>query len=306
MPYFNLTHQDISSIENEEKIFYIDKGESEKVLFLIHGWHQNSRDCFGPIIDHFYHNYRIVAIDLPGHGKSYKGEHCEFSHNAAYKACAKLLSIIRKEVEEITVIGHSLGAFLSLKLSLIEKNKIDQMILIAPVVDFTPHEAELKGFVNKPIWLINIILLFRAFSGGYPFGDRKYIYDTDKGQKIPSKLKHCRFKKNNHPLHASLGYMRSFIGVSILPLVKNNNLPTLLIYGAEDRLVPQEQGAALAKLMPRTMLRVIPNASHSVQRSQKREVNYLIMSFFEENEKKAGGWINLFRRFRGKHRNHRN
>jgi 3-oxoadipate enol-lactonase len=60
--------------------------------------------------------------------------------------------------------------------------------------------------------------------------------------------------------------------------------PTLVIHGAEDRLVPPSNARALAKAIPNARLRVIEGAGHLVFIEWAAEVNREVLAFLAEAE----------------------
>ncbi|RME92336.1 MAG: alpha/beta hydrolase [Candidatus Hydrogenedentota bacterium] len=281
---------------DEPKIFYIDKGQGKQVLFFIHGWYQNARDAFGYYIDAFSSEYRIIAPTLPGHGQSYKDPRYEYTLEEAYKAMEQLLNKVQEESSDITLIGHSMGGFLAMKLALLNPGKIQNLVLISPIGDFRPYEKELKKMLNAPLPLLKLTFFFRALFDKYPFGDRKQIYDENMGHRIPSRITHYKIKMRNHPLYAALGYMRSFLGTAIDPLVKHYHGPALFIYGENDKLTPPSLAPAIATNMPRSIFRVIPSAGHNVHLTRKEEVFSLMRHFLEEHQAKQSFFKRLFKR----------
>lgn len=291
MPYFQ------SGTEPDQKIFYIDRGEGKEVLFLIHGWYQNARDCFSYYIDTFQHaQKRVIAIDLPGHGSSFKHRTGEYSLISAYRACEELIAKISKESSHITVVGHSLGAFIGVKLALLHSDQIANLVLISPILDFAPYEKRIKRMVRIPRFLHPVYLRWQSMRDGFPFGDRKYIYSKDKGHRIPGRAEYYRLKTANHPTFIARQYARSFPKSTVMNLIKNVTQPTLLLYGSEDRLTPPEPGTAVVKMLPRGMLRIIDRGGHNVQLTRKDETLQLLEEFLEEHHKRRFNWKKLFRR----------
>ncbi len=290
MPYFQ------SGSHPDQKVFYIDKGDSKEVLFFIHGWYQNSRDCFGPMIDELQHTYRVVALDLPGHGSSYKHAAGDYSLLAAYRAVEDLLVRLQKENSHITVIGHSMGAFLGLKLALLHQKSVAQLVLISPVLDFKKYESKLKLWSRLPLLLWPVILRILALFNRFPFGDRKHIYSTDKGHRIPGPLEYYRIKTANHPHRIARRYMRSFQGADITPLIRNIHSPVLAIYGSEDRLVPPAFGQEMSEWLPLSIIKTVEDGGHNIQLTKTEQVLSILCEFLEEHRRKRFNWRKLFGR----------
>ncbi len=277
-----------------KKIFYIEKGEGKETLLFVHGWFQNARDCFGPLIDRYAHHYHVFALDLPGHGSSYKEKGFSYGMYEAYEALEFLFWKIQKTHASVTVVGHSLGAFLSMQLAMNYPKDIQNVILISPVIDFGNFDHVFRRLGKIPLWLGNWFLFLRAVRGKFPFKDRTYIYDPEKGHRIPGHLQYYKIKKNNHPVHAARGYVNSFIGLSMESMITNFHSPVLFIYGAYDQLTPSGYGSSVAQKMVSAVFRVVEGAGHNVHQVRDEEVKSIIDDFLEEHRKKRTGWARFF------------
>jgi pimeloyl-ACP methyl ester carboxylesterase len=60
--------------------------------------------------------------------------------------------------------------------------------------------------------------------------------------------------------------------------------PTLVVHGAEDRLVPPSNGRALAEAIPGARLRILEGAGHLVFIERAAEVNREVLAFLAEGE----------------------
>lgn len=293
MPYFDLKKK----VGSEPgKIFYIDRGDGKEAVILVHGWYQNIRDGFRPYIDALQHSVKVYGIDLPGHGSSYKQEDADYSIEIAQAALKQMIEIARKNYSRVTVIGQSMGAYLALKTALEDQKIIDGLVLLSPLIDFKPHLDEIKKMSEMSNIKLKALMWYRAMKEKFPFGDRKQIYDPAKGHKYPSKTKHHKMKMKEHPLHAAKNYMLSFEKSELQGDIARLKVPVLLVYGSEDKLTPSETGTAMARKLPMGLLRIIPEAGHSVHITQKNEVLPIVQKFLEDNYKKRSAWRRLFSR----------
>lgn len=287
MPYFQ------SGSDIDQKIFYIDKGKGQEILFFIHGWYQNSRDCFGSLIDYFEHSYRTIAIDLPGHGSSYKHYKGEFSLLAAFRASEDLLLKVANKKNQVTLVGHSLGAFLAAKLAILHPEKVKAVVFISPVFYFEPYEKKLRLWLKLPLFLWPLLLRIFALLDLFPFGDRKYIYSEEKGHRIPPRLFYYRLKTANHPHRAAYQYAKSFLGQDIRPLLAKISCPTLVIYGGKDKTTPYSPDF-FEEFFPNSQLEIIPQGGHNVQLSEKDKIIDKILEFLSEQKKPKSLWKKWF------------
>ena len=98
MPYVQL--------DKGYKIHYLEKGKGKNIV-LIHGF-LGSSWLFEAQIEHFSSNYRVIAIDHLGHGKSDKPETESYELEELTQFLDEILSKIIGE-EKIILVGHSMG-----------------------------------------------------------------------------------------------------------------------------------------------------------------------------------------------------
>src|SRR5436190_4158625 len=87
-----------------EQVAYRDEGSGE-VLLLIHGM-AGSSDAWRDLIPRLAKNYRVVAPDLLGHGRSMKPRG-DYSLGAFAVSLRDLLDELA--ITKATIVGHSLG-----------------------------------------------------------------------------------------------------------------------------------------------------------------------------------------------------
>jgi pimeloyl-ACP methyl ester carboxylesterase len=92
-------------------IAYEVRGEGEPALVLIHGWCCD-RSYWNEQLPHFAQKYKVVAIDLAGHGES--GLERKAWTMGAFGE--DVVSVINKlNLDQIVLVGHSMGGFVILE-----------------------------------------------------------------------------------------------------------------------------------------------------------------------------------------------
>lgn len=91
------------------KIAYKEEGQGEALL-LIHGF-CGSSEYWNKVIPKLSDNYRVIAIDLPGHGES--GGHENVQEIDQYALVIKDF-LEELKIEKVTIFGHSLGGYITL------------------------------------------------------------------------------------------------------------------------------------------------------------------------------------------------
>ena len=87
-----------------QDIFVEDIGNGTP-LVLVHGF-LGSTDMWGPQIDFFKNNFRVIVPALPGFGKSNKVKSYDSIEGMAKSI---LTSLEKKKIEHFYLLGHSMG-----------------------------------------------------------------------------------------------------------------------------------------------------------------------------------------------------
>jgi pimeloyl-ACP methyl ester carboxylesterase len=116
----------ITSFDGTE-LYYEDVGEGRPVV-LAHGW-SASHEFFDPQIAALRDDYRMIGVDLRGHGKSSKSAD-EYGHDAHCRDLEYLMSEL--ELEDPTLIGWSWGGGIATRYAGSFGTHISQLGLIGP------------------------------------------------------------------------------------------------------------------------------------------------------------------------------
>jgi len=92
-------------------IFYDDRGSSDQAIVFVHGWNCD-RDYWQLQRDYFAEDYRVISIDLAGHGQS--------AHNRSQWSIVAfaddVAAVVRKlDLTDVTLVGHSMGGLVVLE-----------------------------------------------------------------------------------------------------------------------------------------------------------------------------------------------
>ncbi len=86
-------------------LHHVERGQGP-VLLLVHGWSQSTR-CFEKQLADLSDRYRVVAMDLRGHGESPKPTH---GYRVARLAADLHEFVLEHDLHEVALAGHSMGA----------------------------------------------------------------------------------------------------------------------------------------------------------------------------------------------------
>src|SRR5215472_10786347 len=97
----------VKPLPNGERLAYIDMGNPDgPAVILIHGYTDSARDWL-PLVPFLSANYRLILVDIRGHGQSSKPECCYTLVDFAYDI-KQLMDAL--DVSQADLIGHSLGS----------------------------------------------------------------------------------------------------------------------------------------------------------------------------------------------------
>jgi pimeloyl-ACP methyl ester carboxylesterase len=127
------------------QIAYVDEGQGEHIQLMIHGlgsylpaWQKN----IALLKDHF----RCIALDLPNYGKSTKGS---FPFTVDFFADIILAFIQRLDLDNVSLIGHLMGAQIAISACLKSAVNFNKLVLIAPAGFETFTESEKQFFYEN-------------------------------------------------------------------------------------------------------------------------------------------------------------
>jgi pimeloyl-ACP methyl ester carboxylesterase len=119
-------------------ISYQVQGQGEPALIFIHGWCCNS-SYWDAQLPHFAQKYKVVAIDLAGHGES--GLERETYTMRAFGE--DVVAVINKlNLDQVVLIGHSMGGFVILEAARLVPDKIIGLVGVDTLTDFEFHFAQ--------------------------------------------------------------------------------------------------------------------------------------------------------------------
>ncbi|MFC1709049.1 alpha/beta fold hydrolase [Candidatus Omnitrophota bacterium] len=249
---------------------YHSQGQGETVLF-IHGWSFDAGIWFKQI-DNFLGNYRVVTLDLPGHGQSdYIGE---------LDTIEDINFIIRElGLDRTNLIGHSLGGLLSLKLVLKYPELIKKLVLIGAPAKFVRTQKHNFGLEEKDIDKLRSFL-----SDDYPdilLVFMRWLFTTQERNRadfreVWSKLS----KKETWPQKKAMDDFLSMIEKEdITEQLGNLDIPTLIISGVNDPICPVESIDYLGRQIKNSRVELFKDCGHLPFLTQYQQFNRLAKEF---------------------------
>jgi len=214
-----------------KSIRYQVKGQARKVLVLLHGYLE-SLEVWSDFSNLLEAHYKVISIDIPGHGKS---EMVQPQHDMDLLADVVHQVIQSEGIDQFTLVGHSLGGYVTLAYLEHFPNNLEGVVLFHshPFADSEPVKTNRKreiGLVNngKKSVIINTNIP-KAFA-------------NENLERFKDSVEHIRQIALETP---DEGIVANLKGMMSRPdrtqLVKNTLKPFLLIAGVGDNYINYEQ-----------------------------------------------------------------
>lgn len=273
-------------LPNDSVITYTDSGNGDETLLLIHGlgsyipaWKMN--------IDALANNYRVVALDLPGFGKSSKSAS---NHSIPFYSETVIQLLNELGIDAVTLVGHSMGGQIALYTSYHAPQRVKRLILSAPAgfEEFTPQDRTIfesfispESIAETPEMMIR--QNFRANFYNYPEEAEFMIEDRLSMMDLPDFQNYARAQAES---------IFAMLDEPVKDLIPKIEIPTLVIFGANDALIPnrnlhpnltvQNVAESGTDKMPNATLIMIEDAGHFVHFEQPDEFNQAVIEFLEQ------------------------
>lgn len=278
-----LLHPHFVTLPGNIEIAYTDDGAGDETILFVHGLSSNLL-IWSPNISVFKSHYRCIALDLPGHGASSK-EKYPYTIDFFLDILQQFLKQL--EIKSCVLVGHSMGGQISIAAAVKFPNLFSKLILAGPAgfEQFTRIERNLmSGYylqhvLQSPLYKKMISSVIKARDLPKPFGSpdmaEKYGFFPGEIPKLKSEqyLGLCIKGMLEHQAH--------FLLHQILQ-------PTLVIFGKEDRLIPnrmfhhmttEDVAREGASHIHNCKLILFDDCGHYVQHEKPEEFNVAVYQF---------------------------
>ncbi len=265
-----------------ERIAYVDEGTGDHTIIFIHGlgsylpaWKKN--------IPALSAHYRVIAIDLPGYGKSDKLPH---SGMMTYYAGVVNEFVQALGLEKVVLGGHSMGGQISMVTALYYPEIVEKLILSAPAgfERFTEGQKQwfrsvmtVRGVMLTPVEDIITNLAYNFYrlpdDAEFMITDRIAMRDAEDFQA------YC---------HAVVQSVNGMVDEAVIDFLHKIQQPALIVFGENDNLIPNrflnpgrtaDVARVGAELLPNNELYLIPQSGHFVQFESYERFNARVIDF---------------------------
>ena len=246
-----------------DRIAYRDEGKGPALL-LIHGM-AGSSDTWQAMIPRLSKKYRVIAPDLLGHGKSAKPRG-DYSLGAFAVWLRDLLDELG--VHRATVIGQSLGGGIAMQFAYQHREYCDRLVLIGSG-GLGPDLSPLLRILSAPG--AELVLPVVAPQPVLNLGNKLGSWLSSAGIQAPRASQMWRAYSSLSEAEARQAFLRTLRSVvdhrgqavsALNKLHLTADLPTLLIWGDHDKIIPVSHAYAAHDALPGSRLEVLNGVGH--------------------------------------------
>lgn len=258
---------------------YIEKGSGDPII-LIHGfffdtymWNKN--------IDALAERFKVYAYDLWGFGYSTK-EPLDYGYPLFTRQLELFMDALN--ISQAALIGQSTGGGTIINYSVDHQDRVKQIVLVDAAG--MPNPLPIMGKIsNLPLIGEFMYRLNNDFMRKFTLGNT-FIHNADR---ISDEFYEnaTRFHKIRGSTEAMLSITRKdFFGTlqDQIERLGTLNIPTLILWGREERSIPLKIGKQLHRLLPGSELKILDQAGHCPNIDRPQACNQFMLDFLAGNQ----------------------
>ncbi len=266
--------------EESVNIFYEDYGSGQPVI-LIHGWPLSSKAWEQQRWKLVEEGYRCIAYDRRGFGQSSAPW-----NNYDYSTLASDLNEIIKQLnlKDAVLVGFSMGGGEVVRyLTDFGSSNIYKAVLISSIIPLVKQkEDNPDGVPEENLRGIMDALQENRVAFLNDFHKNFYNYEDNKGKITLQNLGYDFNIASNASPRATIQAAIAWADTDFRPELKNVDVPTLIVHGDADNIVPKEtSGDQAAKGIKNNRYEIIKDGPHGLNLTHAEELNSILLDFLK-------------------------
>lgn len=268
--------------DKQTSIYYEDYGSGKPVI-LIHGWPLSHRAWEQQVWKVVKEGFRCITYDRRGFGLSSAAW-----EGYDYTTLASDLRdlILHLDLKDVTIVGFSMGGGEVVRyFTEYSNDRISKAALIASIIPLVAQKEDNPDGVPQKT-LESIMNALEKDRVGFlkDFHKNFYNYDEFKGERVSQAILDYDFIIASHASpRATVQAAKAWAETDFRSELKNVNVPTLIIHGTGDNIVPIKTSAdQAAEGITNNEYHKIKDAPHGLNLTHSDEVNKLLIDFLKK------------------------
>ena len=239
-------------------IKYLEQGGGTPVVVLHHSW---GSPGWLPFHDRLAENHRVVVPDMPGWGGS---ERPAWARDPRDIAIIMTRVVAGLDLEDVTLVGLGFGGFVAAEFATMNPSRLASLVLVG-AAGLQPGEGEIldQMMLSHRKYIEDSFRdaeTYTGYVGEEPPEDVRLLWDLSREMTARVTWKPYMFNRRLEPL---LGDMQ---------------VPTLIVWGSEDKVVPIECARQFEAAIPNARVEVVDGAGHVVELEEPDALAELVSS----------------------------
>jgi len=269
------------------ELFYYQAGDKDLApMVLLHGLGDEA-DTWRHLIEPLSAQFHVIAPDLPGFGRSDKPR-SDYTLSFFVKTILELLDQLK--LPKAYILGSSLGAIISQKIALDHPERVSALGLLDGTILTRKQPLRLQTLLflvpgigeflynrlrKDPQAAYKTLFPYYFDLDALPETDRQFLYQRVNQRVWADDQRRAYFSVLRN-LAREIIRLQTNLGAKL----SESLIPTLIVWGAEDQIIPVENAHALAQIQPTARLALIPGCGHLPQQETPDELLNIILEKF--------------------------
>ena len=259
-------------------IHYKDYGTGQPVI-LIHGWPLSHRAWEQQVWKIVKQGFRCIAYDRRGFGIS-SAPWGEFDYSTLADDLNELINQL--DLTDVILVGFSMGGGEVVRyLTDFGPDKIVKAALISSIIPLVAQKEDNPNGVPQKD-LEGILDALENDRVGFLKDFHRNFYNADDGKVSEAQLHYDWSIASYASPRATVQCALAWAETDFRPEMKNVTVPTLIVHGDADNIVPIETaGKQAAEMIANNTYKVIEGAPHGLNITHKDELNEILIDFLK-------------------------
>jgi pimeloyl-ACP methyl ester carboxylesterase len=245
-------------VGTDQRVHVIMAGPlSASPLVFLHGLAGSAATWQG-VIGSFVDSHRVVAVDLPGHGQSDAPDPAtaDYSIDGLTRVVTETLRLLG--LRQVTLVGHSLGGAIAITAALADPHLVGRLVLVDSIGLGDEINPAVGTLLDQPPSDAASRALLELF-----FHDRRLVLDGGVTDHVQA-LRRSGVHEATRAISTRL-FSASRQRVTLDEPLRQLTQPVLVIWGADDGVVPVADARHAGRLITNVRVAIIPDSGHAPQ-----------------------------------------
>jgi 3-oxoadipate enol-lactonase len=256
----------LTKVNNIQIYYELHGAENKPVVLFLHGLGSSLRD-WEPQKAYFMQSYRVLLVDVRGHGRSEKPRGPYTMSQFAHDVIGLLDQL---KIDKVHLVGLSMGGMIAFQMAV----DFPQRLVSMTIVNSGPAVVAKTLKEKFGVWMRFVIVrLMGMRKMGETLAPRLFV---DADQEALRQTFISRWAENDPG--AYLDALQAIVGWTVLDRIHTITVPTLIISSDQDYTPVSAKEAYISK-MSGASLKIIENAHHAVSIERPEPFNDVVAAF---------------------------